>query len=137
MSRTTREINRITTAIISMSVRLLIFALVFFLMYEGITRGYRFGHAIFAPEAMEEAPGRDYTYTVESGDSLMEVSGELEKEGMIKDRYVFIAQAKFYSYDLHPGTYLLNSSLTSKEMLQMMDEQRTLTEDGAVTDDSE
>ena len=35
MSRTTREINRITTTIISMSVRLLFYALVFFLLYEG------------------------------------------------------------------------------------------------------
>lgn len=136
MSRTTREINRITTAIISMSVRLLIFALVFFLMYEGITRGYRFGHAVFAPEAAENAPGRDYSYTVENGDSLMEVSKELKEAGLITDRYVFIVQAKFYDYELQPGTYRLNSSMTSRDMLQMMDEQRTVTEDEAETNDS-
>ena len=46
MSRTTREINRITTTIISMSVRLLFYALVFFLLYEGITRGYSLGHEV-------------------------------------------------------------------------------------------
>ena len=137
MSRTTREINRITTAIISMSVRLLICALVFFLMYEGVTKGYQFGHAIFSPEAVSEAPGRDQAYTIEEGDSLLQVSKDLEEAGLIKNRYVFIAQAKFYSYDLYPGTYALNTSMTSKDMLQMIDEKRTMTEDGAETDDSE
>ena len=58
MSRTTREINRITTTIISMSVRLLFYALVFFLLYEGITRGYSLGHEVFSPTAVAEAPGR-------------------------------------------------------------------------------
>ena len=38
MSRTTREINRITTTIISMSVRLLFYALVFFLLYGNYER---------------------------------------------------------------------------------------------------
>ena len=38
MSRTTREINRITTTIISMSIRLLFYALVFFLLYEGMKK---------------------------------------------------------------------------------------------------
>ena len=35
MSRTTRDINRITTTIISISARLIVFAAVFVLMYEG------------------------------------------------------------------------------------------------------
>lgn len=137
MSRTTKEINRITTAIISVSLKLLICALVFFLMYEGVTRGYQFGHAIFSPEAVSEAPGRDLTYVIEEGDSLLEISKELEAEGLIQSRYVFIAQAKFYNYDLYPGTYMLNSSMTSRDMLQMIDEKRTITEDGADTNDSE
>ena len=137
MSRTTREINRITTAIISISLRLLIYALVFFLMYEGVTRGYQFGHAIFSPGAVSEAPGRDQTWVIEEGDSLLEMSTELEAQGLIKSSYVFIVQAKLYKYDLYPGTYLLNTSMTSKDMLQMIDEKRTITEDKADTNDSE
>lgn len=122
MSRTTREINRITTTIISISARLLVFALVFFLMYEGITRGYQFGYEIFAPTPMDEAPGFSREVVIEKGESLSEVAKGLEKAGLIQNRFILIFQAKFYDYDIYPGTYSLNTSMTSKEMLKLIDE---------------
>ena len=42
MSRRTREINRVTGGIISISLKLILLALVCILMYEGVTRGYSF-----------------------------------------------------------------------------------------------
>lgn len=135
MSRTTREINRITTAIISISLRLLVGAVLVFLLYEGVTRGYQFGHAVFSPEAVSEAPGHDQTWVIEKGDSLLGVSKELEEAGLIPDAYVFAVQAKLYKYTLCPGTYLLNSSMTSRDILQKIDEKRTVTEDETDTDD--
>lgn len=122
MSRTTREINRITTTIISMSIRLLFYALVFFLLYEGITRGYSIGHEIFAPTAVAEAPGKDMEITVKEGESVSAVAGELEKSGLIKNKLIFLIQAKFYDYEVYPGTYTLNTSMTSKDMLKLIDE---------------
>lgn len=122
MSRTTREINRITTTIISMSIRLLFYALVFFLLYEGITRGYSIGHEIFAPTAVAEAPGKDMEITVKEGESVSAVAGELEKSGLIKNKLIFVIQAKFYDYEVYPGTYTLNTSMTSKDMLKLIDE---------------
>ena len=137
MSRTTREINRITTAIISISAKLLIYALVFFLMYEGAIRGYRFGHEVFSPQAVSEAPGRDYSCVIQEKETVRQLAKELKEEGLIRDSYVFLVQAKLYEYELHPGTYVLNSSMTSKEMLQKIDGNRTDTEDGAKENDSE
>lgn len=122
MSRTTREINRITTTIISMSIRLLFYALVFFLLYEGITRGYSIGHEIFSPTAVAEAPGKDMEITVKKGESVSAVAGELEKSGLIKNKLIFVIQAKFYDYEVYPGTYTLNTSMTSKDMLKLIDE---------------
>ena len=109
MSRTTREINRITTTIISMSVRLLFYALVFFLLYEGITRGYSLGHEVFSPTAVAEAPGTDKEFTIRNGESLSEVAEELEKSGLINNKLIFIIQAKFFDYEVYPGTYTLNT----------------------------
>ena len=122
MSRTTREINRITTTIISMSVRLLFYALVFFLLYEGITRGYGLGHEIFAHTAVAEAPGTDKEFTINKGESLSEVAGELEKSGLIKNKLICIIQAKLYDYEVYPGTYTLNTSMTSRDMMKSIDE---------------
>lgn len=124
MSRTTREINRITTAIISISLRLLVCALLLFLLYEGVTEGYRFGHAIFSPEAVSAPPGREQSWVVKEGASLLEISKELEEADLILDAYVFVVQAKLYHYTPSSGVYVLNSSMTSKEILQQLDEKR-------------
>ncbi len=122
MSRTTREINRITTTIISMSARLLVYALVFFLLYEGVTRGYSLGHEIFAPTAVAESPGSDREIVIEEGESLTKVAAKLEKDGLIQNRLIFVIQSKFYDYDIYPGTYTLNTSMTSRDMLKLIDE---------------
>ena len=122
MSRTTREINLITTTIISLSGKLLFFALVLFLLYEGITRGYHIGYEIFSPTAMEEAPGTDKEIVIEEGESLSDVAAKMEEEGLISSRMIFVIQAKIYEYEIHPGTYQFNTSETSKDMLRELDE---------------
>ncbi|MEI3167381.1 MAG: hypothetical protein V8S58_05145 [Lachnospiraceae bacterium] len=57
----TKEINRITTAIISISVKLIVYALIILLLYEAVTRGYAFGHEIFYARRWS-APGTDWWY---------------------------------------------------------------------------
>jgi len=47
MSDTTKEINKVTGTIIRVSWKLIIYALAILMLYEGITRGYAFGHDIF------------------------------------------------------------------------------------------
>ena len=42
MSDTTRDINRVTGAIIKVSLRLIIYALLILIFYEGITAGFEF-----------------------------------------------------------------------------------------------
>ena len=59
MSNRTREINKITTTIIGISVKLMVYALIILLLYEAVARGYAFGHEIFFAEAVDEAPGQD------------------------------------------------------------------------------
>ena len=67
MSRTTREINRVTGTVINVSLKLILLALVCILMYEGVTRGYSFGHEIFDPTPMESGEGTAKQVTVEDG----------------------------------------------------------------------
>lgn len=67
MSSRTREINRITMAIIRISVKLMLLALLILLLYEAVIQGYAFGHAVFYAEAMEDAPGHDITVVVKTG----------------------------------------------------------------------
>lgn len=121
MSNATREINRITTAIIRISMKLIVYALIILLLYEAVIKGYAFGHQIFYAEAVEEAPGHDMTVTIEPDTSVSEAAQLLADDGLIASEFAFIFQSKFYDYDtVYPGVYNLNTSMTSKEILQAL-----------------
>lgn len=121
MSNATREINRITTAIIRISMKLIVYALIILLLYEAVIKGYAFGHQIFYAEAVEEAPGHDMTVTIEPDTSVSEAAQLLADDGLINSEFAFIFQSKFYDYDaIYPGVYDLNTSMTSKEILQAL-----------------
>lgn len=122
MSQTTREINRITTTIMGVACKVLLYVLVFFLLYEGITRGYSYGHEIFAPTAVTAQPGYEVTIEIKDSNSVMDVARLLKKKGLIKDELIFVLQARIYEYELHAGIYTLSSAQTSKDMLKYIDE---------------
>lgn len=137
MSSRTREINRITMAIIRISVKLMLLALLILVLYEAVIQGYAFGHAVFYAEAVEEAPGHDITVVVKDGEDVSQAADELEKKGLIKNIYAFLFQSRFYDYDkIYPGTYTLNTSMTSKEILQKLSEKPENAEDGKSGDKS-
>ncbi len=122
MSDATREINKVTGTIIRVSWKLIVYAVVALLMYEGVTRGYAFGHDIFSSSAMASEPGVDMRVTIKDDEEGADIGAALEKAGVIKSRYAFIIQCIFYDYGTsdHPvegGTYLLNNSMTSKEII--------------------
>mgnify|MGYP000709571080 CR=1 FL=1 len=122
MSSRTREINKITMAIIRISVKLMLLALLILLLYEAVIRGYAFGHAVFYAEAVEAAPGHDITVVVKDGEDVSQAADELEKKGLIKNIYAFLFQSRFYDYDkIYPGTYTFNTSMTSKEILTKLE----------------
>ena len=123
MSNRTREINKITTTIIGISVKLMVYALIILLLYEAVARGYAFGHEIFFAEAVDEAPGQDMVVQIDSKESVSDAAQFLAHKGLIKSEFAFIFQSKFYDYDtIYPGTYTLNMSMTSKEILQLLNE---------------
>lgn len=122
MSRTTREINRVTGTVINVSMKLILLALVCILMYEGVTRGYSFGHEIFDPTPMESGEGTAKQVTVEDGMSVMETGRLLEEKGLIQDAYVFLIESILYEYEIQPGTYTFRTTQTSMEILQMLSE---------------
>lgn len=122
MSETTNEINKITGTIIGISGRLIIYALIVLLLFEGVTKGYAFGHDIFYARAVDAAPGRDIQVIIPDGTDTAAASDILVRKGLIKNKTAFIVQSKFYEYEVKPGTYVLNTSKTSKELLQQLND---------------
>lgn len=121
MSKRTNEINRITGTIISVSVKLIIYALVALLIYQGVIKGFSFGYEVFHTQAVAAAPGVDKVVTLKN-DSSIDAANILKKNGLITNEYIFMIQAQFYDFEIHPGTYTLNTSMTSGDMLELFDE---------------
>lgn len=121
MSKRTNEINRITGTIISVSVKLIIYALVALLIYQGVIKGFSFGYEVFHTQAVAAAPGVDKVVTLKN-DSSIDTANILKKNGLITNEYIFMIQTQFYDFEIHPGTYTLNTSMTSRDMLELFDE---------------
>jgi len=122
MSQTTKEINKITGTIIGISGKLILYALVILLLVEGVSRGYAFGYEIVHPTAVSAAPGMDRQVTIPENQSDDETVQMLHDMGLIDNELAAKIQLRFYEYEIYPGTYTLNTSMTSKEMFQLLNE---------------
>lgn len=136
MSQVTREINKVTSTIIGISGKLIIYAVVILLLVEGMTRGYAFGHSIFYSTPMEEAPGTEKTVTIAKDQDAADVVRMLKDMGLISNDLAVLIQMKFYDYDIYPGTYTLSTAMTSKEILQALNEKPEENESGSGADEA-
>lgn len=122
MSQVARDINKITGTVIGVSGKLILYAVVLLLLVEGMTRGYAFGHHIFYATAVDPAPGRNQTVVISQDQSPWDAVGMLKDMRLIDNEWTVRIQLMFYDYSPKPGTYDLNSSMTSKEILQLLNE---------------
>ncbi|RGY97036.1 endolytic transglycosylase MltG [Clostridium sp. AM58-1XD] len=102
--------------------KIIVYAVIGFMLFEGVTKGYAFGHEIFCPTAVAAEPGTERNVTVGEGTTESQAAKILKDNGLIRNEAVFIIQAKLYEYTIHPGTYVLNTSMTSREMLEILNE---------------
>ena len=122
MSRVTKEINKISLAVISISGRIVFYVLAAALLITGAKKGYAFGHSIFYAPGMDKAPGIEKIVTLNGTESVTEVGKLLEDIGLIRDHNAFSIQAVCYGYEVIEGTWKLNTSLSSKEIIGLLDE---------------
>ncbi|MCR5235557.1 MAG: endolytic transglycosylase MltG [Lachnospiraceae bacterium] len=94
-------------------------------------KAYDFGFRIFTEGPVAEAPGRDIIMSVDSGEGLTDVAKKLEEKGITGDWMLFFIQAKLSEYKgkIEPGTYTLNNSLTTDELMAILTKAETESED--------
>ena len=120
MSKVTKEINKISMAVISISGKLVFGVLVAALLVVGARNGYAFGHSIFYGPGMEPAPGRDMILKLDGDESLPDIAARLERAGLIRNDKAFVIQATCYDYEVKKGTFDLNTSMTSREIIDLL-----------------
>ncbi len=101
MSRTTNEINKITGAIIAISSRLIIFALVVMLLYEGVTKAMILVMRYSMPPQWNKNPARIRTLLWKRVHQLRG-SQTFKGKRLIANEYSFIIQAEFFDYKVNP-----------------------------------
>ena len=110
-----REMQDTSRRILSVALSALALAILAAVLVVVITRGYRFGKALF----IETPAGYDRTTVlvkVENGESAAQLASELADRGLITDALLFRVKGKLYSYEPKAGAYQLSASMTDREI---------------------
>ena len=114
MSKETTSKRKTKKRVTSFLGRIVTYILVL-IMLVGIPFSYQFGHSIFYASSVDSPPGRNVEVTVEEADELYSV-------GVIENKFSFEIQAKFFDIRMHSGEYTFNTSQTSRQILEMIDD---------------
>lgn len=114
--------NKVVFRFVSISFSVLILLVVFIGVFKASTFCYELGYRIFSEEPIEVAPGNDVVVQIDEKDSAFDIGKMLEEKGLVRDSELYVAQYYLSAYvdKLLPGTYTLNTSMTTKEMLVVM-----------------
>ena len=99
---------------------------VFLLVIVGVCRvgefAYDFCYQIVLDAPVDSEPGRDVSVTLSQGMDAGEVARLMERKGLVEDAGIFHIQIVLTGYDdkLQEGTYVLNTSMTPRQMLEVM-----------------
>lgn len=119
---TVSNTNKISLKIISISLKVIVAAILIMVLYKGTTMAYSYGYAVFNDVPVEEAPGTDVTVTIDKDTSAREIGNILESQGLVNNGFVFYIQTKMIEKgsQMKPGRYELNTSMTAEKMISVM-----------------
>lgn len=108
------------------------------IIYKGAVIAYDYGYRVFKEEPVAEAPGVDIQVDITIGKSTMDIGQILEDKGLIRDAKLFYIQnlLSHYKDKLQPGTYVLNTSMTMEEMMEIMSVVPETTDETDVSEDT-
>ncbi len=106
----------------SICLKVAVFVLICFGLVSLGQTTYRYTHAVFSEEALEEAPGRDVHIEVAEDVSVEKFAQILEEKGIIEDAKIFKLQMKMSDYEgtVKAGTYELNTSMKPSQILKIL-----------------
>lgn len=94
-----------------------------YFVYEASMLAYDYGYRVFTEPAMaKEGQGVEVTVDITMGKTDRQIGQILEEKGLVRDGNLFYVQALLseYSGQLLPGSYVLNTEMTAKEMMEIM-----------------
>ena len=116
------SISKIVMRLVSISFHVLLFLVIVYGLYQLGLRSYDYGYRIFTESAVTSGEGRDRLVQVKSSMDALDLAAVLEEKGLIRDKWLFFIKLNLSEYKnaMKPGRYMLNTSMTAREMMQVM-----------------
>ena len=116
------KIGKAILSVLAILCRILICLFLILMIYRLAFKAYDFGYRVFAEPAVAEGTGTDVVVQIPLGSDASEIGKILKNAGLINDDKLFVAQELLSEYHgkLEPGTYSLNTSMKSEEMMAAM-----------------
>ncbi len=116
------SIRRILAAFFGLAIRAALLVAAFIIIKRACFIAYDYGYRVFSEAPVTEGEGINKVVEIPIGSSSMEIGEILEENGLIRDSKLFFIQELLSAYrgDLQPGTYTLNTSMTSEEMMRIL-----------------
>ena len=121
------KVDKMVLRTVTIVLKVVFAVLVVMFVYKGAMLAYDYGYRVFAEEPVDSAPGFDMDVTVEEGMDAKAIGQLLESKGLIKDGTLFYLQNILSKYkgDLKAGDYVLNTSMTTEEMMAVISGEAT------------
>ncbi len=117
-----------TSFMLQMFVTVLFYVVVVLIVSNLSSTAYDFCYEIYGTVTVEKAPGRDVTIVIEDGESTMNVAKKLELNRVIVNDMTFYLRTKLSEKTIFPGTYILNTSMSYEEILDVIADYETAME---------
>lgn len=119
-SRATQNVNAIVSTVISVSVNVIVIAVVIMCMYFLANWSYNFGNAIFDPSPVDAYNGKNVIVTVPQNAKILDIARLMKDAGVVTDEYVFVVQILLSDDkdNILPGTYTLSTSMMPGEIIK-------------------
>ena len=116
------KLTQILATILSAIVKIAIAIWIVNFLYTKTLEAYDFGYRVFTEAPISPAPGRDITISYTEGKSFKALAKNLEEKGLVRDYKLAMVQmyVSVYKDKIKPGSYTLNTSMTTEEMMKAM-----------------
>lgn len=111
---------KITSFILRLLLNIIFYVVVIMLIATLSKEAYNFCYQIFGQVTESAAPGRDVDIQIRKGESTMHVASKLELNKVIVNKYSFFIKAKLKKYNIMPGEFTLNTSMTYDEIFAII-----------------
>ena len=119
-NKAVRVLLNFALGILTIGIAVIFYAVVVYGIKKAAGYSYDFSYQLFGNVSVEAAPGRDVKITILKGESSMNIASKLEDAKLVTNKYSFYVKLKLKDYEIMPGTFVLNTSMTYNEILAII-----------------